>query len=87
MFPVELVNATSSLSSPLKIPILPHFNFEYLTFQAVKLTKAVGTLLHFTPEEMELVKQTLEYKMSWFGSKPKPKLGKGQQAKVIPPLY
>ena len=33
--------------------------------------------------EETLLRETLEYKMSWFGSKPN--LGKGQQSKTIPP--
>ena len=56
-----------------------------LMFQAVQLIKAVAVLLHFTPQEQQLIKQTLEWKMSWFGAKPS--LGKGQKSKVIPPTW
>ncbi|CAB3383379.1 Hypothetical predicted protein [Cloeon dipterum] len=38
---------------------------------AQHLIKAVATLLHFTPEEERLLRETLDWKMSWFGSKPK----------------
>ncbi|XP_012676695.2 golgin subfamily A member 1 isoform X1 [Clupea harengus] len=59
-------------------------NFEYLKHVVLKfmscreaeafhLIRAVSVLLHFSPEEEAMLKQTLEYKMSWFGSKPSPK--------------
>uniref|UniRef100_A0AAY4DJK4 Golgin subfamily A member 1 n=1 Tax=Denticeps clupeoides TaxID=299321 RepID=A0AAY4DJK4_9TELE len=59
-------------------------NFEYLKHvvlkfmssreaEAYQLIRAVSVLLRFTREEEDLLKQTLEYKMSWFGSKPAPK--------------
>ncbi|XP_053551639.1 golgin subfamily A member 1 [Bombina bombina] len=59
-------------------------NFEYLKHVVLKfmsareteafhLIKAVSVLLNFSVEEENLVKETLEYKMSWFGSKPSPK--------------
>ncbi|XP_053329628.1 golgin subfamily A member 1 isoform X2 [Spea bombifrons] len=59
-------------------------NFEYLKHVVLKfmsareaeafhLIKAVSVLLNFSVEEENLVKETLEYKMSWFGSKPAPK--------------
>ncbi|XP_066436842.1 golgin subfamily A member 1 isoform X2 [Eleutherodactylus coqui] len=59
-------------------------NFEYLKHVVLKfmsareaeafhLIKAVSVLLNFSVEEENLLKETLEYKMSWFGSKPSPK--------------
>lgn len=59
-------------------------NFEYLKHvvlkfmssreaEAYQLIKAVSVLLNFTREEEDMLKETLEYKMSWFGSKPSPK--------------
>ncbi|KAK2840617.1 hypothetical protein Q7C36_012196 [Tachysurus vachellii] len=59
-------------------------NFEYLKHvvlkfmssreaEAYQLIRAISVLLHFTREEEDMLKQTLEYKMSWFGSKPTPK--------------
>ncbi|XP_019396581.1 PREDICTED: golgin subfamily A member 1 isoform X2 [Crocodylus porosus] len=59
-------------------------NFEYLKHVVLKfmscreaeafhLIKAVSVLLNFTREEENMLKETLEYKMSWFGSKPSPK--------------
>ncbi|ESP00895.1 hypothetical protein LOTGIDRAFT_140303 [Lottia gigantea] len=58
-------------------------NFEI--FQALQLVKAISVLLHFSVEEQKLVQQTLDWKMSWFGSKPS--AGKGQLSKIIPPSY
>ncbi|XP_074871329.1 golgin subfamily A member 1 isoform X2 [Carettochelys insculpta] len=59
-------------------------NFEYLKHVVLKfmscreseafhLIKAVSVLLNFSQEEENMLKETLEYKMSWFGSKPSPK--------------
>nr|XP_058158378.1 golgin subfamily A member 1 isoform X10 [Dasypus novemcinctus] len=41
--------------------------------KAFHLIKAVSVLLNFSQEEENMLKETLEYKMSWFGSKPAPK--------------
>ncbi|XP_014113504.1 PREDICTED: golgin subfamily A member 1 isoform X2 [Pseudopodoces humilis] len=41
--------------------------------EAFHLIKAVSVLLNFSQEEENMLKETLEYKMSWFGSKPSPK--------------
>lgn len=54
-----------------------------ISFKALHLTRAVATLLHFSPEEERLLQETLEWKMSWFGTRPN--LGFGQTAKAIPP--
>ncbi|XP_062815379.1 golgin subfamily A member 1 isoform X1 [Anolis carolinensis] len=59
-------------------------NFEYLKHvvlkfmscresEAFQLIKAVSVLLGFSQEEENMLKETLEYKMSWFGSKPPPR--------------
>uniref|UniRef100_A0A8C6TDU5 Golgin subfamily A member 1 n=1 Tax=Neogobius melanostomus TaxID=47308 RepID=A0A8C6TDU5_9GOBI len=72
------VTNTSDLNDSREI------NFEYLKHvilkfmscreaEAFHLIRAVSVLLNFTREEEDLLKQTLEYKMSWFGSKPSPK--------------
>ncbi|KAK7934006.1 hypothetical protein WMY93_004902 [Mugilogobius chulae] len=72
------VTNTSDLNDSREI------NFEYLKHVVLKfmsckeaeafhLIRAVSVLLNFTREEEDLLKQTLEYKMSWFGSKPSPK--------------
>ncbi len=56
-----------------------------ISLQAVQLIRAVSVLLKFNRDEQQLVHETLEWKMSWFGTRPK--LGKGQMAKIIPPSY
>ncbi|XP_028269028.1 golgin subfamily A member 1 isoform X4 [Parambassis ranga] len=72
------VTNTSDLNDSREI------NFEYLKHvvlkfmssrdaEAYQLIRAVAVLLNFSREEEEMLKQTLEYKMSWFGSKPSPK--------------
>uniref|UniRef100_A0A8C9YDE1 Golgin subfamily A member 1 n=1 Tax=Sander lucioperca TaxID=283035 RepID=A0A8C9YDE1_SANLU len=72
------VTNTSDLNDSREI------NFEYLKHvvlkfmssreaEAFQLIRAVSVLLNFTREEEDMLKQTLEYKMSWFGSKPSPK--------------
>nr|XP_028571739.1 golgin subfamily A member 1 isoform X3 [Podarcis muralis] len=59
-------------------------NFEYLKHVVLKfmscreseafhLIKAMSVLLNFSKEEENMLKETLEYKMSWFGSKPSPR--------------
>ncbi|KAL7648713.1 UNVERIFIED_CONTAM: hypothetical protein RMT77_000620 [Armadillidium vulgare] len=70
----------------VNIEYLKHVILKFITsreYEAVQLTRAVSTLLHMTPDEENLLRQTLEWKMSWFG--PKPNIGKGQLAKAIPP--
>ncbi|XP_068422777.1 golgin subfamily A member 1 isoform X2 [Clinocottus analis] len=73
-----LVTNTSDLNDSREI------NFEYLKHvvlkfmssreaEAFQLIRAVSVLLNFTREEEDMLKETLEYKMSWFGSKPSPK--------------
>ena len=56
-------------------------------FQAIHLIKAVSLLLRFTPDEQKLMKDTLEWKMSWFGGSQPPAVLKGQANKIIPPPY
>ncbi|KAK5931784.1 hypothetical protein CgunFtcFv8_003551 [Champsocephalus gunnari] len=69
------VTNTSDLNDSREI------NFEYLKHvvlkfmscreaEAFQLIRAVSVLLNFSREEEDMLKQTLEYKMSWFGSKP-----------------
>ncbi|XP_078497953.1 golgin subfamily A member 1 isoform X3 [Lissotriton helveticus] len=76
--PTTTVTNNSDLNDSREI------NFEYLKHVVLKfmscreteafhLIKAVSVLLNFTREEENMLKETLEYKMSWFGSKPAPK--------------
>lgn len=64
---------------------LKHVLIKFLTsreYEAQHLIRAVSTLLKFSPEEEKLLHDTLEWKMSWFG--PRPKVGNGQLATNIP---
>ncbi|XP_023296937.2 golgin subfamily A member 1 [Lucilia cuprina] len=74
--------------------IMDEVNFKYLKHVIVKfltsrevearhLIRAVATLLKLTKEEEKLLHDTLNWKMSWFGSKPNH--GSGQRAFSIPP--
>lgn len=65
---------------------LKHVIIKFLTsreYEAQHLTRAVATLLKFSPDEEKLLNDTLQWKMSWFASRPK--IGIGQTAKAIPP--
>ncbi|KAK4295881.1 hypothetical protein Pmani_031584 [Petrolisthes manimaculis] len=95
--PLLVANGETSLQGPtnttnlengnnVNLTYLKHVIIKYLTsreYEAVHLTRAVATLLMMTAEEERLLRETLEWKMSWFG--PKPNLGKGQKALTIPP--
>nr|CAH7722862.1 unnamed protein product [Callosobruchus chinensis] len=53
---------------------LKHVVLKFLTskeYEAQHLIKAISTLLKFTKEEEKLIQDTLEWRKSWFGSKPK----------------
>ncbi|XP_050517432.1 golgin subfamily A member 1 [Diabrotica virgifera virgifera] len=53
---------------------LKHVIFKFLTsreYEAQHLIKAISTLLKFTQDEEKLIQDTLDWKKSWFGSKPK----------------
>ncbi|XP_061391433.1 golgin subfamily A member 1 [Musca vetustissima] len=74
--------------------VMDEVNFKYLKHVIVKfltsrevearhLIRAVATLLKLTKEEEKLLHDTLNWKMSWFGSKPDH--GRGQRAFSIPP--
>uniref|UniRef100_A0A1B6M186 GRIP domain-containing protein n=2 Tax=Graphocephala atropunctata TaxID=36148 RepID=A0A1B6M186_9HEMI len=57
---------------------LKHVLIKFLTsreYEAQHLTRAVATLLRFSAEEERLLRETLEWRKSWFGSRPRlPKL-------------
>lgn len=66
----------SSLSEKLddiNFRYIKHVILKFVTsreYEAQQLIKAIAVILDFTPEEEQLVKETLDWKMSWFGSKP-----------------
>lgn len=80
----EMPNLTPSVTNHTDLTDAREVNFEYLKHVVLKfmscreseafhLIKAVSVLLNFSHEEENMLKETLEYKMSWFGSKPAPK--------------
>lgn len=77
-------NASVTVTNNSDLNDSREINFEYLKHVVLKfmscreseafhLIKAVSVLLNFSQEEENMLKETLEYKMSWFGSKPSPK--------------
>ncbi|NXN34228.1 GOGA1 protein, partial [Nycticryphes semicollaris] len=80
----EVPNASVTVTNNSDLNDSREINFEYLKHVVLKfmscreseafhLIKAVSMLLNFSQEEENMLKETLEYKMSWFGSKPSPK--------------
>ncbi|KAL4661234.1 hypothetical protein H8957_015758 [Semnopithecus entellus] len=80
----EMANMAPSVTNNADLTDAREINFEYLKHVVLKfmscreseafhLIKAVSVLLNFSQEEENMLKETLEYKMSWFGSKPTPK--------------
>ncbi|XP_055397097.1 golgin subfamily A member 1 isoform X2 [Bubalus kerabau] len=80
----EMSNMAPSVTNNADVTDTREINFEYLKHVVLKfmscreseafhLIKAVSVLLNFSQEEENMLKETLEYKMSWFGSKPAPK--------------
>lgn len=78
-------SGTNKDEDDINFKYLKHVIITFLTsreYEAKQLTRAVATVLKFSPEEERLLCETLEWKMSWFGSRPK--IGNGL-AKAIPP--
>ncbi|XP_072095998.1 golgin subfamily A member 1 isoform X4 [Mobula birostris] len=82
--PLATVSNSSTVVNNSDLNDSREINFEYLKHvllkfmsvresEAYQLVKAVSVLLNFTREEEKMLKESLEYKMSWFGSKPVPK--------------
>ncbi|XP_048368863.1 golgin subfamily A member 1 isoform X2 [Sphaerodactylus townsendi] len=80
----EVPNAALTVTNNSDLNDSREINFEYLKHVVLKfmscreseafhLIKAVSVLLNFSQEEENMLKETLEYKMSWFGSKPSPR--------------
>ncbi|XP_070614781.1 golgin subfamily A member 1 isoform X2 [Erythrolamprus reginae] len=68
-------NSDLSDSREINFEYLKHVVLKFMSCresEALHLIKALSVLLNFSPEEENMVKETLEYKMSWFGSKPHP---------------
>ncbi|KAL5483731.1 hypothetical protein EMCRGX_G020140 [Ephydatia muelleri] len=83
---VESTPAVPTPSTPkdmTRVAIASEVNFQYLKNvvikficsreeEALQLICALSTLLELSPQEVEHIKQYLEYKSSWFGSQPTP---------------
>lgn len=80
----EMPTLAPSVTNNADLTDAREINFEYLKHVVLKfmscreseafhLIKAVSVLLNFSQEEESMLKETLEYKMSWFGSRPAPK--------------
>ncbi|XP_066223260.1 golgin subfamily A member 1 [Saccopteryx leptura] len=80
----EMPNVAPSVMNNADLTDAREINLEYLKHVVLKfmscreseafhLIKAVSVLLNFSQEEENMLRETLEYKMSWFGSKPAPK--------------
>ncbi|KAM3825522.1 LOW QUALITY PROTEIN: golgin subfamily A member 1 [Vipera latastei] len=69
-------NCDLSDSREVNLEYLKHVVLKFMSCresEALHLIKALSVLLSFSAEEENMVKETLEYKMSWFGSKPLPR--------------
>ncbi|XP_065214124.1 golgin subfamily A member 1-like isoform X1 [Planococcus citri] len=65
------------IEDDINFKYMKHVLIKFLTsseYEAQQLTKAVATLLKLNSEEERLIKDTLEWRCSWFGSKPRVKL-------------
>ncbi|XP_054990163.1 golgin subfamily A member 1 isoform X2 [Sorex araneus] len=74
--PVMTNNADLTDAREINFEYLKHVVLKFMSCresEAFQLIKAVSVLLNFSQEEESMLKETLEYKMSWFGSKPAPK--------------
>ncbi|CAF1050500.1 unnamed protein product, partial [Brachionus calyciflorus] len=64
----------SVLHEDVNFKYLKHVIVKFLTsreYEALHLVKALSVLLNLSNDEEKIIKDTLEWKMSWFGSKPK----------------
>ncbi|CAH0557860.1 unnamed protein product [Brassicogethes aeneus] len=76
MFTKNFPNSVKRDEEDVNFKYLKHVIIKFLTsreYEAQHLIKAISTLLKFTPEEERLIHETLEWKKSWFGSRPKSK--------------
>ncbi|XP_060551549.1 golgin subfamily A member 1-like [Ruditapes philippinarum] len=81
---------TRHLEKDINFQYLKHVVMKFMLsreHEAIQLIKAVSLLLRFTPEEQKLIRDTLQWKMSWFGGSQPPAVLKGQTNKIIPPSW
>ena len=77
-FPNEEVSSSngsdSAITSSVSLAYMRHVIFKFLTSPEVEskqMTRALATILQFTKEEEKKLQDHLDWKMSWFGPKPK----------------
>uniref|UniRef100_W8AZL9 Golgin subfamily A member 1 n=1 Tax=Ceratitis capitata TaxID=7213 RepID=W8AZL9_CERCA len=83
---VSTNTSNSIVMDEVNFKYLKHVIVKFLTSREVEarhLIRAVATLLKLTKDEEKLLQDTLNWKMSWFGSKPNH--GRGQHSFSIPP--
>lgn len=67
-------NHLASLHDDVNFKYLKHVVLKFLCsreYEALHLIKALSVLLQFSSDEEKILKETLEWKMSWFGTRPK----------------
>ncbi|XP_032835499.2 golgin subfamily A member 1 isoform X3 [Petromyzon marinus] len=69
--------ATGAAGEPPRVNLqyLKHVVLKFVSAreaEAFHLVRAISVLLHLSSQEERLLKETLEYKMSWFGTRPAP---------------
>ncbi|XP_060074721.1 golgin subfamily A member 1-like [Ylistrum balloti] len=85
---MRMPGGDNSLDNEVNFQYLKHVVLKFMLSresEALHLIRAVSVLLRFTHEEQKLIRETLEWKRSWFGSRPP--TGAGQMTKFIPPSY
>ncbi|XP_011180456.1 golgin subfamily A member 1 isoform X2 [Zeugodacus cucurbitae] len=83
---MSAASSSSIVMDEVNFKYLKHVIVKFLTSREVEarhLIRAVATLLKLTKDEEKLLQDTLNWKMSWFGSKPNH--GRGQHSFSIPP--
>lgn len=61
---------SSIVLDEVKFSYLKHVVLKFLTTESKHLIKPVSTLLYLTDTEEKLLEEVLEYRKSWFKSKP-----------------
>lgn len=65
----------NKLEDDINFKYLKHVVFKFMTskeYEAQHLIRAVSVLLHFTADEEQLIREHLDWKSSWFGTRPQP---------------
>jgi len=63
-----------SLVEDVNFKYLKHVVIKFMTskeYEALHLIKALSTLLHFSDTEEKFLRENLQYRLSWFGTRPK----------------